>query len=144
MQSKVFERVNAYLKKRKQLMREERTLSKLHRYEWKLNRMYNARVFKPSEKDTEDVIKVCTEVREALLSTATDLHQESEYLKEIHFDSISSCYHFINKVIEVLIKKRSKCPWYMSPVIAETMTFGEMLILILIMYGCYLTIIYMK
>lgn len=115
-------------------MREERSIAKILRFENQLARMFNARVFKPSEKDIQDAIKVCTEVREVLLCKNTD-NKELDYLKGFPLESISSCYYFINKAIDTLIKNKSKCPWYMHPVAAETMTFGEILILTLIIYG---------
>lgn len=133
-------KLDIYLLKRNEILKEEKTITTLFNVEKELYRMLNARVFKPSEIEIRDIIKTCNELKKKLL-IQLEGSQESNYIKEMSLDSISSCYHFVEKAAKILISTR-KCnhPWYMAP-IASTLTLGETLIYIAIIVTISLVVI---
>lgn len=121
-------KLDVYLGKRKEVLKQERAIITLFNIKKELYLMLNARIIKPSEYEIQDIIKRCNELNEKILRKNAD-NQEFSCLKEIPLNNIRSCYEFIEKSITILIKTSTKYQWYMAPVAVATMTLGEMLIL---------------
>lgn len=121
-------KLDVYLGKRKEVLKQERAIITLLNIKKELYLMLNARIIKSSEYEVQDIIKRCNELKEKILSKNAD-NKEFNCLKELPLNNIMSCYHFIEKSITILIKTSTKYQWYMAPVVAATMTLGEMLVL---------------
>lgn len=122
-------KLDVYLGKRKEVLKQERAIITLLNIKKELYLMLKARIIKPSENDIQGMIKRCNKLNEKILSKNVD-NQEFNCLKKIPLNDIMDCYYFIEKAISILIKTNIKYQWYMAPIAAATMTLGEMLILI--------------
>lgn len=122
-------KLDVYLGKRKEVLKQERAIITLLNIKKELYFMLKARIIKPSENDIQGMIKRCNKLNEKILSKNVD-NQEFNFLKKIPLNNIMDCYYFIEKAISILIKTKIKYQWYMAPIAAATMTLGEMLILI--------------
>lgn len=121
------QKLDQYLVKRKEIIREEKAIAILMNVEKELYLLCYKQMT-PQDDTYQEIASVCHELRGKLHSRIAE-KPEYSHMNEMPLNSLDCCYFFIHNVIRILKSTRKRgYPWYMTP-LAATLTLGETLIL---------------